>query len=85
MTEFRCLHDLANKGLFDMKTKAGVMKHIKEYLMTSCFNLEITKIGEIDAKHNNENTVKIEVINMPTLRYVRRVTFTKLDFIGRNF
>lgn len=46
--------------------------------------MEIVKIGETDAKFESTTTgsVKIEVVNMPTLRYVRRVTFTKLDMIG---
>ena len=47
-------------------------------------SMEIVKVGETDAKFESTTTgsVKIEVVNMPTLRYVRRVTFTKLDMIG---
>lgn len=46
--------------------------------------MEINKVGEIDSKIDSttEGKVRIEIINTPTLRYMRRVTFTKLDLMG---
>ena len=84
VTNFQCLHDLATATNLEMKTEEGIKRNIGECLVPSCVSMEIVKVGETDSKFGSTTTgsVKIEVVNMPTLRYVRRVTFTKLDMIG---
>jgi hypothetical protein len=84
VTEFPCLHDLAITTNAEMKTEAGIKKNIGECLVPSCVSMEIVKVGETDAKFGSTTTgsVRIEVVNMPTIRYIRRVTFTKMDMVG---
>ncbi|KAL7026316.1 hypothetical protein ACKWTF_013849 [Chironomus riparius] len=86
VTNFQCLHDLATATNLEMKTEEGIKRNIGECLVPSCVSMEIVKVGESDFKFGSTTTgsVKIEVVNMPTLRYVRRVTFTKLDMIGES-
>lgn len=49
----------------------------------SCLAMEISVIGNIERDlHEEYGTILIEVLNKPTLRYVRRVKESKLDRIG---
>lgn len=55
--------------------------------------MEVSRIGEYEDPTNRTKgleglksgigVIKVEVMNKPTLRYVRRVQFTKLDIIGK--
>lgn len=54
--------------------------------MPSCLAMEIVHIGTVEKTLDNaSNVVIIDILNKPTLRYIRRVGITKLDMIGKDF
>lgn len=79
ITEFECLDNLAKNGIKS--------KDIEECFIPTCTSMEIFKVHDytknIHTLKPDRGVVKIEVINKPTLRYIRQVTFTKLDIIGK--
>lgn len=51
--------------------------------LPSCLSMEISVLANIERQLNNElGTIVIEVVNMPTLKYVRRVKESRLDRMG---
>lgn len=73
-----------NEGLKDKET---AKKSIEGCLIPTCTFMEVTKVGEyeeaIEGLEKGHGVIKVEVMNKPTLRYVRRVQFTTLDLIGK--
>lgn len=91
LNEFTCLHDLSEETKHAIKHKHDPIEIFGNCLTPSCISMEIIKVGEYDRpipKHykidddKKIGAVKIEIINKPTLRYIRRVTMTKLDMMG---
>lgn len=78
--KFKCIEE------FTKVLKQNFKEHIEECLVPSCPSMEITKIAEYSEKIDDEpvGILKIEVLAKPSLRYIRRVMFSKLDMIGRN-
>ncbi|XP_055538872.1 pickpocket protein 11-like [Wyeomyia smithii] len=71
-------------------SQANVLSQTKAYLfeekepcIQSCFEMEINIIGEntIIMKDNNVGFLRVEVMDIPSTRYERRVSHTDLDFI----
>lgn len=59
--------------------------HIGFCPLPSCIAMEVEEISEIVIEiPNTLGHLVVEVMNKPTLRYVRRVIETKLDIIGIN-
>lgn len=75
ITKFEC----AKQSLDKANSNEG-----NECTMPSCLAMEIVKVGSYDRDYWNQEygTVIVDIINMPTLRYIRRVRVTKLDMIG---
>lgn len=74
---FHCISDTTKK------MKENFKERIADCLIPSCISMEITKIADIDETTDDVNGgLIIKVMTKPTLRYVRRVIFTKLDMIG---
>lgn len=56
----------------------------EDYCSTpTCTSMEISMVGQVETTIEEKNSViVIDVLNKPTLRYVRRVVTTKLDMLG---
>jgi Amiloride-sensitive sodium channel len=82
MTKIPCLDELARYLDGELKNQDVV----KDCLMPNCITMDITKISEYEAPLmnpvNKVGIIKIEVISKPSLRYIRRVQFTKLETMG---
>lgn len=51
--------------------------------LPSCIAMEIKEISDLESDVKDSlGLLKVEVMNKPTLRYVRRVVETKLDIVG---
>lgn len=86
VNQFECPDNLARKLKDDMKDSEKVMKSIGDCLVPTCVSMEIIKIGEFEKKFEGSDeigAVKVEIVNKPTLRYIRRVSFSRLDVIGK--
>ncbi|XP_070500704.1 uncharacterized protein [Chironomus tepperi] len=75
--KFKCIEE------FTKVLKLNFKKHIEECLVPSCPSMEITNIAEYSEKIDDEpfGILKIQVMAKPSLRYIRRVVFSKLDMI----
>jgi acid-sensing ion channel, other len=70
--EIQCIVDVAKKVDLDEE----------QCMLPSCVSMTIHDIGKITSDSNDEDSsVTIEVLNKPTLRFVRRVKESKLDQI----
>lgn len=90
MRDVICIDELLKSLAHDLRDKEKAKKMVEDCLMPTCTSMEITKIGEFEMAMKDAvkgiGVIKIEVMNKPTLRYVRRVQFSKLDMIGeKNF
>jgi acid-sensing ion channel, other len=85
LENFTCIDTLANKLRENLKNKTAAQEILKNCITyPSCLTMEITKVGELEQDFENVETgnVVIEVIDKPIMRYIRRVTVTKLDLMG---
>lgn len=76
ITRFQCLVDsqLASKN-----NPQG-----SPCIIPTCLAMEIVNIGQYDKKVKMEyGDLVIDILNKPTLRYIRRVGITRLDMIGK--
>ena len=77
ITRFDCVRDSVTKYL--------TTKDIKVHTCTipSCLELEIVTIGKFEKElEESLGILVVDILNQPTLRYIRRVGITKLDLIG---
>ncbi|KAG5671585.1 hypothetical protein PVAND_001778 [Polypedilum vanderplanki] len=82
LKDFACISNLSKEVKANTaKDRNLLMNYIGDCLVPLCITMEISKVGEYDQKFhiNDLGGIKIEVINKPTLRYVRRVSFSRLD------
>lgn len=80
ITKFECVKD--------SYTKLLPSKEAKELPCTvpSCLAMEIVNIGQFERDLEEPmGILVIDILNQPTLRYIRRVGITKLDMIGELF
>lgn len=92
MRQVKCVDTLLKKLNLDSTDKNKAYQMVEDCLIPTCTTMEITRIGEFEVPmkdteniSKNIGIIKIEVVNKPSLRYVRRVQFTKLDIIGESF
>lgn len=75
ITRFQCVKDShVNRGEFG-----------DHCTVPSCLATEISLIGQVEEEPMEDQTVGIlviDILNKPTLRYIRRVVITNLDTIG---
>lgn len=87
MKSIRCIAKVAKDLEDSMKDKKKSQQIKKDCLVPTCTYMEIKKIGDYEEPINGLNhdisVIRIEVLNKPTLRYVRRIQFTNLDIIGK--
>lgn len=75
ITRFSCVYE-------------SLLKHRKSGESSSCsvptcLAMEVVTVGSYDREFNvTFGTVIVDIMNKPTLRYIRRVRVTKLDMIG---
>lgn len=74
LDQFQCVKDLNDDGDDEQSDSCS---------LPSCIAMEIEEISDIESNiPNSLGHLMVEVMNKPTLRYVRRVIETKLDIIG---
>ncbi|CAO1425194.1 unnamed protein product [Diamesa tonsa] len=73
LDQFQCVKDLNDDGDDEQSDSCS---------LPSCIAMEIEEISDIESNiPNSLGHLMVEVMNKPTLRYVRRVIETKLDII----
>lgn len=87
MKEIECIAKALDKYENSLKDKELARRLMESCLTPTCTYMEVSKIGEfeeaMEGLPDGIGVIRVEVMNKPTLRYVRRVQFTKLDMIGK--
>lgn len=65
------------------KFLANADSRTKDCITPSCLAMEISNIGLMETETEAlQSVLKVDILNNPTLRYIRRVSLSKLDIIG---
>lgn len=76
--QFKCIQDSFEKFA------KSVEKRDDHCSMPSCIAMEIGMVGQVETSIDENNSVIfIDILNKPSLRYLRRVVITRLDFLGK--
>lgn len=74
LTSYECLQNSRENG----------MGAVEKCNMPTCLGMEIKTVGNnADETTGDLGVLVVEIMSMPTLRYIRRVSITKLDIIGK--
>lgn len=75
--QFKCIQDSFEAFL------ESTEKRVEYCSMPTCLAMEIGLVGEVDTTiDEKKGVIIIDIFNKPSLRYLRRVVITKLDFLG---
>lgn len=99
INQFQCIKDthvksIVESGLKDDDNdehkdeghKDHEVDHESECSVPTCVAMEIRNIGQYEKEtHTDYGVLTIDIFDKPTVRYMRRVSFTKLDMIGEYF
>jgi hypothetical protein len=87
MAHVECIAVVAKVFEDDIKDNKKSKEAIGDCLTPTCTYMEVSKIGDyeepMEGLPKGIGVIRIEVMNKPTLRYVRRIQFTMLDMIGK--
>lgn len=76
ITRYACTKDSYEKKLKKVEGD-------DECAVPSCLAMEVVNIGQVEKDLTTDfGVLKIEILNKPSLRYIRRVSITRLDMIG---
>lgn len=76
ITRFQCVEESFAK----MRAEEG---DVEDCSMPTCLSMEISFIGLFESKLDDPiGVLVVDVLNKPSMRYIRRVAVTKLDMIG---
>ena len=79
ITRYECVKESFEK----VKQNDADDKKSKTCVIPSCVTMEINLIGLVEKDYSKEfGLLQIEILNKPSLRYIRRVSISNLDLIG---